>query len=424
MTEPPNRSPCPRCGAPVTGEYKFCPTCACRLQSNATLEPEPVAPASRWPQLLLALVMGVLLAALIVVGWRLFGEPPARPPEREEDTFAGPFTVRNLRDRMVHLHEATATWQIAPDPEAGDWKVRVGDCLFGQYETTRGEYREFVVACMADPADVPDSLKALWRPEVEEDPAKDTLDQRTARKFANAYIDAWWARFAVYQKEAYEQRVRRPRDFVAPLPEYYGSLLAVPPSWARLTPREEFTWELPPGTEKLPVTDVCWYDAVAFAEWAGGVIGMPLRPPTEMEWIRAGNAGDPDRIYPWGDEPFPYACNSLSFWGQDERAALHRVDQPYADADGSTPEGIRQMSGNAREWLMNHELVPRVQDEYYSTALIDESFEETAPTIGGSFREALLDCTVDTDSVRYKDKFGRWDDVGFRLWAPSTWMGR
>lgn len=445
MTPPTNRSPCPRCGAPVTGQYKFCPTCACRLQSDAEWEPEPLAPAARWPQVVLVLLMGTLLAALLVIGWRLFVEPPSRPPSGMDTPpeLRGPLTIATLKDRMIHLYGATATYWESPDG-LDDWPVQVGDCLFGELEVSRREWREFMEACEADPSRIPPFLRELWRPVVAPEPEQVTEEQRVALSFSNQFIDAWWDRVQEHHAEVLERKVERPSDFVAPLPESYRNLLLAPPSWVRIGTYEEFNVALPEGTERLPVTDVSWYDAYAFTIWASEETGLKLRLPTVMEWIRAGNGGDSERRYPWDDpqrdaDYIPrYACNSLLFWGQTDTPELLRVDYRFADG-GPTLEGIQQMSGNAREWLQNHELTPR--DGYYATVLNEkivviipgetpeedievEKVLDRAPTMGGSYREAIEDCTVDLSSLRLKSKFGRWDDVGFRLWAPSTWMGQ
>ena len=178
--------------------------------------------------------------------------------------------------------------------------------------------------------------------------------------------------------------MERPRDLVAPLPESYGVLPLVPPTWIRIGMFEDFSWALPENSARLPVTDVSWYDAVAFAGWASNVLGISLRLPTAMEWIRAGNGGDPNRRYPWGN-PDPevgrlprFACNSTTFWATAETPELLRVDYPFADG-GDTPEGVQQMSGNAREWLHNHELAPR--NGYYETR-VSETIDVEVPAEG------------------------------------------
>ena len=395
---------------------------------------------------MLALFLGSLVAAILVFGWRIFGEPstPSSPDGDLRPEHAGPLTVAHLQDRMVHLYGETATYWESPDGEE-EWAVRVSDCLFAELEVSRGEWLEFVEACRADPAAVPLFLRDLWRPDVAIEPEQDTEEQHVVRGFSNQYIDAWWDRVQTHHREAFGHDVERPPDLEAPLPESYGTLLLVPPTWIRIGSFEEFEAALPEGTARMPVTDISWYDAVAFAEWASGVLDMELRLPTVMEWMRAGNGGDPELRYPWGNpdsgqERLPrYACNSTLFWGLTDKSQLLPVDYRFSDGD-PTAEGVQQMAGNAREWLRNHELDPR--DGYYGT-LVSETVlvpvpdpsapqgirlvpqvSAKAPTIGGSFRDAIEDCTVDMSSLRNKSKFGRWDDVGFRLWAPSNWMGK
>ena len=98
------------------------------------------------------------------------------------------------------------------------------------------------------------------------------------------------------------------------------------------------------GEELHPVVGINWYEAMAYARWAG------KRLPSDPEWVKA--AASPvelsdgrvrQRVYPWGDTMDRAVAN---VWG----SGTVPVDE---FSGGASPHGVQQLVGNAWEWMFD-----------------------------------------------------------------------
>lgn len=249
-------------------------------------------------------------------------------------------------------------------------------------------------------------------------------------------VDGFWVDRTEVTNEQFEKFVRAtgyltvaerkpdPKDFPGAPPEKLvpGSIVFRPPPGEVPLDNPYIWWEYVAGAnwrhpegpasdirgrEKHPVVHICWFDAMAYAQWSD------KRLPTEAEWEYASRGGRDREPYVWGKEQTPQGKWNANIWqgrfpNENSLADGFRGTAPVATFEPNG-YGLYDMAGNVWEWCQDWYL-----PDYYANSPLQNppgpttSFDPNEPGVmkrlqrGGSYLCSDLYCMGYRPSARMK----------------------
>ena len=308
-------------------------------------------------------------------------ENPAPPGmvflKKEHDVVIG-FEDDAAKDLIIsHDGGMMTIWGETPAHE-----VDVDDFFLMSTEVTNEQFAEYVKASGSMPP-------TLW--------AKDAIE--VARR--------------AFLEEAGKER-EEARAAGKPLPEKV--LFDSDNWWKKNWEKEETDWKVPSELRALPVVEVSFKQAEAYARWAG------LRLMTEFEFQRAVR-GKTENLYPWGSNWLPknVVC---------AENAKDRLAKVGSRTGGMTADGIYDLPGSVWEWTSSKYLpYPKYMTSTVMISsksnsrvenLIVEWDESLYVVVGGSYKNGAIAARASTRQGEYSDETTT--AMGFRC-AASPRVG-
>jgi serine/threonine-protein kinase len=94
----------------------------------------------------------------------------------------------------------------------------------------------------------------------------------------------------------------------------------------------------------LPVLEISWYDAAAYARWLARESGRPYRLPSDLEWEKSLRGAD-GRAFPMGNDLDPCFAKR-----RESRPEAVQVEPVGAFRLDESPYGVRDLAGGVGDW--------------------------------------------------------------------------
>ncbi|MBX2998100.1 MAG: SUMF1/EgtB/PvdO family nonheme iron enzyme [Caldilineaceae bacterium] len=294
--------------------------------------------------------------------------------------------------------------RLADTREKPRHDVTLAAYAIGRYPVTNAEFGCFIEAGGYEEASYWTSGGNHWRKGEpvpgEEDPADwwlRTWERR--RKNPKEIEDRFKAGYITEREaEAWRELIQEPQSEIENLfrnlyPQ--GKIITEPRFWH----------DAAFNNLSQPAVGICWYEAVAYANWLAALTGKPYRLPSEPEWEWAARRGA--RLYPWGWRWDEERLNSLE-------GRVMSTTPVGVYPNGATPDGIHDLSGNVWEWTAS-----RFADYPYRTDANLEDPEATGFRMvrggGWTASQKMVRC-----AYRYWSTPWDWNyNYGFRLARTS-----
>lgn len=330
-----------------------------------------------------------------------------------------------------HSNKDRSKWPPKPWPKGMVW-IPAGEFAMGGVGQEARE-DEFPVHQV--------KLDGFWMDETEVTNADFNTFYQSTHYLTTAEIKPKWSQL----KEQLPPGTPKPPDsaLVAGAMVFYMTDGPVPldnyANWWRYV--KGASWKIPQGdgqsilqdkkTQDHPVTQVSWFDAEAYAKWAG------KRLPTEAEWEYASRGGVEGERFSWGNEPPSEHNKPANLWQgsfpYEKKAAdgyfLTAPVKSYA-ANGF---GLYDMIGNVWEWCADWytnnayeagknavEINPKGPAKGFDP---DDPYMQKKVVRGGSFLCTEEYCASYRPSARMKtDPYSGENHTGFRcVMSDAQW---